>query len=426
LSACEIAERNSIVKTQSLLVAFVFVVLVVLSASAQEADQPPPVEVSHITDNLHQLRCNGRVDVIASIGDDGTLLVDTGYAGTAAAVSEQLAKLGSGPVRVIVNTHGDGDHVGGNPVLGGGTVIVAHPGVRRQMGSYFALPEIAAAGMPSVTVTDDATIHFNNDVIRLLPMPGGHTAADLVVHFTGAKIACIGDLVLLESFPNADPGRGGDAQRLIEVLTELHENLPADTTLVAAHGGAFSMAELETYIEMIEGTVAAVAAEVAAGRSFSEIVERNPLAPWHEWENAEIGLSFENWTTEIYASLTSPYVQSICAPMTETLLENGIEAAVARYRQLKKEEPDDWSFAENELNMLGYQLLARDKLDDAIVIFELNVEAFPDGFNTYDSLGEAYMLAGRAEEAIANYERSLELNPDNTNAVTMLARIREE
>jgi tetratricopeptide (TPR) repeat protein len=169
-----------------------------------------------------------------------------------------------------------------------------------------------------------------------------------------------------------------------------------------------------------------VAAEVAAGRSFSEIVERNPLAPWHEWESAEIGLSFENWTTEIYASLTSPYVQSICAPMTETLLENGVESAVARYRQLKKEEPDDWSFAENELNMLGYQLLARDKLDDAIVIFELNVEAFPDGFNTYDSLGEAYMLAGRTEEAIANYERSLELNPDNTNAVTMLARIREE
>jgi hypothetical protein len=36
------------------------------------------------------------------------------------------------------------------------------------------------------------------------------------------------------------------------------------------------------------------------------------------------------------------------------------------------------------------------------------------------------MIAGRTEEAIANYERSLELNPDNTNAVTMLARLREE
>jgi glyoxylase-like metal-dependent hydrolase (beta-lactamase superfamily II) len=413
-------------KTRSLLVAFVLTLVIVADATAQEADQPPPVEVSHIIGNIHQLRCNGRVDVIASIGGDGTLLVDTGYAGTAAAVNDELAKLGSGQIRLIVNTHGDGDHVGGNPVLGDGAVVVAHPGVRRQMGRYFALPTVDGAGLPSVTVTENVTIHFNNDVIRLLPMPGGHTAGDMVVHFTKSGIACVGDLVLLGTFPNADPGRGGDAQRLIEVLTELHEDLPADTTLVAAHGGAFSMAELESYIEMIEGTVAAVAAEVAAGHSFSEIVERNPLAQWAEWENAEIGLSFESWIAEIFASLTGPYIQSICAPMTDVFVEDGIEAAVARYRQLKKEEPEDWSFAENELNMLGYQLVARDKLDDAIVIFELNVEAFPDGFNTYDSLGEAYMLAGRTEEAIANYERSLELNPDNTNAVTMLARLRGE
>jgi len=414
------------VKIRLLLVVFVLTIVFVAGATAQEADQPPPVEASQITGNLHKLRCNGNVGVIASIGDDGTLLVDTGYAGTAAAVNDELDKLGNSPVRIIVNTHGDGDHVGGNPVLGDGAVIVAHPGVRRQMGWYFALPTGDTAGQPSVTVIEGATIHFNNDVIRLLPVPGGHTAGDMVVHFTEAKVACIGDLVLLGSFPNASPARGGDAQRLIEVLKELEENLPADTTLVAAHGGAFTMAKLETYIEMIEGTISAVAAEVSAERSLSEIVEQNPLALWHEWENTEVGLSSEGWITEIYASLTSSYAQSICAPMTETLLDDGIEAAVARYRQLKEEEPDDWRFAENELNMLGYQLVARDNLDDAMVIFELNAEAFPEGFNAYDSLGEAYMLAGRTDEAIANYERSLELNPDNTNAVTMLARLREE
>ena len=112
--------------------------------------------------------------------------------------------------------------------------------------------------------------------------------------------------------------------------------------------------------------------------------------------------------------------------MTEVLVQDGVQAAVSRYRHLKKEEPENWSFAENELNMLGYQLIARDRIDEAIVIFELNVEAFPEGFNTYDSLGEAYMTAGRTEAAITNYERSLKLNPDNTNAVAMLARIREE
>jgi glyoxylase-like metal-dependent hydrolase (beta-lactamase superfamily II) len=400
--------------------------LFAVNASAQEGDQPPPVEVSQITGNLQQLRCNGNVGVIASIGEDGTLLVDTGYAGTAEAVRNELTKLGSASVRIIINTHGDGDHVGGNPVLGEGAVIVAHLGVRTQMGRYFALPTVAAAGLPSVTVTGDATIFFNNDTIRLLPLPGGHTAGDLVVHFTKTKVACIGDLVLLRTFPNADPGRGGNVQRLIDVLTELHSTLPADTTLVAAHGGSFTMDELEAYIEMIEGTVAAVAGEIAAGRSLSEIVERNPLTPWAKWESPEIGLSFENWITEIYASLTDSITRSICEPMTEALVEHGVDAAVARYRQLKKEDPEDWLFAENELNMLGYQLLARDRVDEAIVIFELNVEAFPEGFNTFDSLAESYMVAGRTEEAIASYKRSLELNPTNTNAISMLAKLREK
>jgi tetratricopeptide (TPR) repeat protein len=70
--------------------------------------------------------------------------------------------------------------------------------------------------------------------------------------------------------------------------------------------------------------------------------------------------------------------------------------------------------------------VARDQIDEAIIIFELNVEAFPDGFNTYDSFAESCMLPGRTEDAITYYERSLELNPDNTNAVTMLARLREK
>jgi cyclase len=422
----EIAKRNFMMKTRSLLVACVVTVVVAVGATAQEADQPPPVEVIHITDNLYEMRCDGRAGVIASIGEDGTLLVDTGFARTAVGVREELTRLGSGPVRFIVNTHGDADHVGGNPALGDGATIIAHPFVRRQMGRYFALPIPGAAGQPSVTVTEVATIHFNNDIIRLLPVPGGHTAGDMVVHFTQAKVACVGDLVLLGTFPNADPGRGGDARRLIEVLTDLQANLPADTTLVAAHGGVFTMDELEAYIEMIEGTVAVIAAEVAAGRSSSEIVEANPLAPWAEWESPEVGLSFENWITEIHASVSGSYKQSICAPMTEALVEDGIDAAVSRYRQLKKKEPEGWRFAENELNMFGYQLVACDRIEDAIVIFELNVEAFPDGFNTYDSLAESYMLAGRSEDAIANYERSLELNPDNTNAVTMLARLRKE
>jgi tetratricopeptide (TPR) repeat protein len=112
--------------------------------------------------------------------------------------------------------------------------------------------------------------------------------------------------------------------------------------------------------------------------------------------------------------------------MTETLLANGSDAAVALYRRLREEEPTNWNFAENQLNMLGYQLMQREMLDEALAIFRLNVEAYPEAFNTYDSLGEAYMTAGQTDLAVANYKRSLELNPDNRNAETMLTRLREQ
>ena len=72
---------------------------------------------------------------------------------------------------------------------------------------------------------------------------------------------------------------------------------------------------------------------------------------------------------------------------------------------------------------MGYQLLQRGKHDDAIQIFKLNVEAYPQAFNTYDSLGEAYMMAGNKELAILNYKKSLELNAQNTNGTEMLKRL---
>ena len=75
------------------------------------------------------------------------------------------------------------------------------------------------------------------------------------------------------------------------------------------------------------------------------------------------------------------------------------------------------------MNRLGYQLLGMEKVDEAIKIFELNVEMFPEAFNPYDSLGEAYMIKGDKKLAIKNYAKSLELNPQNTNAIVMLSKI---
>ena len=82
--------------------------------------------------------------------------------------------------------------------------------------------------------------------------------------------------------------------------------------------------------------------------------------------------------------------------------------------------------AENDLNSVGYILLGKNKIKDAIDIFKKNVELYPESWNVYDSLGEAYMKNGDKELAIENYKKSLELDPKNDNAKEMLNKLEQE
>lgn len=79
--------------------------------------------------------------------------------------------------------------------------------------------------------------------------------------------------------------------------------------------------------------------------------------------------------------------------------------------------------SENAMNVIGYQLISIKKLDDAIEVFKKNTVDFPNSWNTWDSLAEAYMDNGDKESAIKYYKKSLELNPKNTGAVEQLKKL---
>ncbi len=115
---------------------------------------------------------------------------------------------------------------------------------------------------------------------------------------------------------------------------------------------------------------------------------------------------------------------SIADTLYQHYKEYGMSMAIELYSQLKRAAPGQYNFKERELNTLGYYLLRNVNVDDAITIFQLNVAAYPTAFNTYDSLGEAYLVKGDRDKAIFNYEKSLELNPDNTNGKIMLKKAR--
>jgi CubicO group peptidase (beta-lactamase class C family) len=139
------------------------------------------------------------------------------------------------------------------------------------------------------------------------------------------------------------------------------------------------------------------------------------------------GTKLEEMSQKIAAILFGkPYkapMRDIADTLFNTVMEKDVQTAIKQYRELKSTQKDAYDFSEGQLNRLGYQLLQTNRVKDAIEIFKLNVEMFPQGSNTYDSLGEAYMVNGDKSLAIQNYKKSLELNPKNTGAVEKLKKL---
>ncbi|HWA07587.1 MAG TPA: hypothetical protein VG961_13620, partial [Ignavibacteria bacterium] len=108
----------------------------------------------------------------------------------------------------------------------------------------------------------------------------------------------------------------------------------------------------------------------------------------------------------------------------QQLLDEGKnEEAADLLRQTKLTNPSYQGLNENTINGIGYYALNKKNFDGAIAIFSLNVDLYPDSWNVYDSLGEAYLMAGNTMSAIENYKRSVELNPDNKNGKKILENL---
>lgn len=147
---------------------------------------------------------------------------------------------------------------------------------------------------------------------------------------------------------------------------------------------------------------AALGVTKSASENYDEALRLNPKSyPWEK--EAEFSIQLE-----------------------KALFLEGTRALKDKFESLRKSHSDFALIAERVLNNFGYELLGMKKYKDAIAIFKINQEAFPESWNVYDSLGEAYMISGDAESAIRNYEKSLELNPQNTNGKSMLKKLKNK
>jgi uncharacterized membrane protein len=106
--------------------------------------------------------------------------------------------------------------------------------------------------------------------------------------------------------------------------------------------------------------------------------------------------------------------------MSQTLRAKGTDAAVAEYRRLRGQGFPGVVESEADTNRLGYALLRKGDKGAAVEVLRLNAETHPASANVHDSLGEAYLAAGRRALAIESYEKAVALAPGRKSAVAVL------
>lgn len=103
--------------------------------------------------------------------------------------------------------------------------------------------------------------------------------------------------------------------------------------------------------------------------------------------------------------------------VVNTCFNSGIRLAKALINKSETE------LSEVHLNAKGYEMIKRGFYKKAIDLFTLETLSFPQSYDAYDSLAEAYMKDEQTNKAIVNYRKSLEMNPKNQNAKEKLKEL---
>jgi glyoxylase-like metal-dependent hydrolase (beta-lactamase superfamily II) len=281
---------------------------------------------------------------------------------------------------------------------------------------------------PTVTFSDRMTLHLGSITANLYYWgQGTHTGDDVVVHVPEEGLVATGDLFYPGGIQFAER-TGVDVSRQLEVLEAV---LSGDVRqVVTVHRGIMTREDLEIRRDYMSDLWAALQAAHKKQEALDEVRERLTVASSFpglarlEIDPAQLEAQHQANVTTLWIDLVGG--ERATPLIEETVRNQGVEAALTRFREMSSLRGVSYFFDENELNVLGYRLMGEGLLEEAIAVFEMNVELYPDSWNVYDSLGEAHMNRGDRQQAISLYEKSLELNPDNSNGLEMLARLRSE
>ena len=327
--------RRALAASCSLLsVAIVFVVGAWMPRVSAQQAAATDVEVVQLRPNFYVIGGAGG-NVVVQTGPVGVILVDSGSTRMADKVLAAIRELTPLPIRYIINTSMDADHVGGNEKLSkaglsilpgavvagaglgddlvsnfGAASVLAHENVLTRMSASTGQPSsIPLALWPTKTFAYRMySMYLNGEGIQVLHQPAAHTDGDTVVFFRRGDVIATGDIIDTTRFPFVDIKRGGTVQGELDALNRLMDlsihNLPiqwyADRTfLVPGHGHTYDKLDLLEYRDAITVVRDRVQDLINQGRTLAQVKAANPTLGYR----SQYGTDSGPWTTDMFVEV---------------------------------------------------------------------------------------------------------------------------
>jgi cyclase len=274
-------------------------------------------------------------NIVVQTGPEGVIVVDSGSTENVDRVLAEIRRLTPLPIRYIINTSMEADHVGGNEKLaraglsilagnivagaglsedlitnGGGASVLAHENVLTRMSAPTGRQSLfPLAFWPTKTFAfHQYSMYLNGEGIQVIHQPAAHTDGDTIVFFRRGDVIATGDIVDTTRFPVIDVRKGGTIQGEIDALNRLMDlsihNLPiqwyADRTLlVPGHGHVYDKLDLLEYRDAITVVRDRIQSLVAEGKSLDQVKAANPTLGYRSQYGADSG----PWTTDMFVEV---------------------------------------------------------------------------------------------------------------------------
>jgi len=268
------------------------------------------IEVRELAQGVYLLHGSGG-NTLASVGADGTLLVDTEFAQVAPKLKAALAKLQAGPVKYVISSHYHGDHTGANAAFHEeGATIVGQENCRLRMTESRlsgltgkTSPPAPLASLPTLTYDRRLTLYMNGEEIEAFYKQPSHTDGDSIVYFHHANVVHMGDVFVNNLYPYIDMGAKGTIDGYFPVIDEVLGRIDDGTKVVPGHGPLATKKELKAYRDMLQTVRDRVAAQIAGGKTLEEILASHPTLEF-DAQYATDRVDGDGFVATVYQSLT--------------------------------------------------------------------------------------------------------------------------